>query len=93
MQTKIDKAIYGFKDETIGERLHLFYKRHTGVDVDFNKIQHYNNGLKVLLFSIPLGSITQIGITAAGCAPKNVKRFSSLDDFINWYENKYLPNL
>ena len=87
--TIIDKAIFGFKDNETGEKLRVFYKKHTGKDVDFNKIQHYNNGFKLLLFSIPLGSITQIGITAARCTSKDVKKFSSLDEFINWYENLY----
>ena len=87
--TIINKAIFGFKDNETGEKLRLFYKKHTGKDVNFNKINHYNNGFKLLLFSIPFGSITQIGIAAAGYTSKDVKKFSSLDEFINWYENLY----
>jgi len=91
-KNEITKAIFGFKDEEIGIRLSNFYEKHTGKYVDFNKIEHYKNGLKLLLFSIPLDTIEQIGITAAGCSPSYVKRFSKLDDFIDWYENDYLEH-
>ena len=88
-RNKITKAIFGFKDEETGEQLRLFFKKHTGRDIDFNNIKHYKNGFKLLLFSIPLDTIDIIGITAAGCAPSYVKRFSGLNDFIKWYENDF----
>ena len=50
-QERIIKAIFGFKDKVTGERLREFFKKHTGRDVDFNKIQHYKSGFKLLLLS------------------------------------------
>ena len=88
-QNKISKAIFGFNDEETGEQLRIFFKKHTGRDVDFNKIKHYKDGFKLLLFSIPLNTIDIIGITAAGCTPSYVKKFSGLNDFIEWYENVF----
>ena len=86
----ITHAIFGFKDKETGEKLRQFFKKHTGKDCDFNGIQHYKNGFKLLLFSIPLNTIQQVGITAAGCAPSYIKRFTGLDDFVTWYERDYL---
>ena len=88
---KIDKAIVGFMPGESGEKLKDFYKKHTGIEINFNGIEHYKNGFKLLLFSIPLGSVTQIGITTAGCAPRNVLRCSSVNEFINWYECVHIP--
>ena len=89
-QSKITNAIFGFEDRVIGDRLRAFYKKHTGKDIDFNGIRHYKDGFKLLCFSIPLGgSLTTVGITAAIYAPSYVKKFQSLDDFINWYESSY----
>ena len=89
-RTKITKAVFGFKDPTTGEKLRQFFKKHTGKDVDFNKISHYKNGFKLLLFSIPLDKIEMIGITAASCRPSYAICFSSLNEFIDWYESNYL---
>ena len=88
----IKHAIFGFKDEETGEKLREFFKRHTGKDVDFNGIKHYQNGLKLLRLSIPLNSIGLISITeAAHRGSKDYIRFtSSIDTVINWYENEYL---
>ncbi len=90
---KYKGAIFGFKSEEIGNELRIFFKKHTGKDIDFNKMQHYKNGFKLLLFSIPLNTIQQVGITAAGCAPETIKRFSGLKEFIDWYENCYLHKI
>ena len=90
---KYTGAIFGFKSEETGNELRIFFKKHTGKDVDFNKIQHYKNGFKLLLFSIPLNTIQQVGITAAGCAPEAIKRFSGLKEFVDWYENCYLHKI
>ena len=89
----ISKAIFGFTKEETGERLREFFKKHTGQDVDFNKIQHYKSGHKLLLFSIPLDTIELIGMTVAGCHPKDVKCFNGLDEFIDWYENVFLNRI
>jgi hypothetical protein len=86
---RITYAIFGFMDKETGEKLRQFFKKHTGKDLDFNEIQHYKNGFKLLLFSIPRNTNEQVGITAADCAPSNVKRFSNLNEFIRWYEGLY----
>ena len=86
-------AIFGFKDKETGEKLRQFFKKHTGKDIDFNQIQHYKDGFKLLLFSIPLNTIERVGITAAGCAPSSIKRFSGLNEFIGWYEGVYLKEV
>lgn len=86
----ITKAIFGFMDEETGKKLREFYQKHTGVSIKFNNIQHYQNGFKLLVFDLPLGKISTIGITAAVCHPNYVKTFHSLNEFISWYENVYL---
>ena len=84
---QITHALFGYQDEVTGAKLSAFFYKHTGKNVDFNEIKHYKNGFKLLLFSIPLNTFTQAGITAAAYAPSNFKKFTCLDDFINWYEN------
>ena len=85
-------AIFGFKDKATGDTLREFFKKHTGRDVDFNNIEHYNDGFKLLKLSIPLESIGTVGITEANYRPTpTYKKFHcSVDDFIDWYENEYL---
>ena len=87
-KSPVTKAIFGFIDKETGEKLSKFFKKHTGKDVDFNQVQHYKNGFKLLLFSIPLDKFETIGITATNGYP--AAKFSKLEDFINWYENNYL---
>ena len=90
----IKYAIFGFKDQETGNKLRLFFKRHTGKDVDFNNIKHYEDGFKLLLFSVPLDTFSTIGITAANCSPSYVKKIhTSVDTFISWYEKEYLPSI
>ena len=92
-ETKIiNKAIFGFNDEETGNQLRTFFKKHTGKDIDFNSIKHYRSGFKLLLFSIPLNTIEEIGITAAGAVPYSFKKFHCLKDFIDWYENYEIVN-
>ncbi len=84
------KAIFGFADIETGNKLREFYKKHTGIDCDFNSIRHYNNGFKLLVFDLPLGKFSIIGICAACCTPHYVKKFhKGIDDFILWYESNY----
>lgn len=80
-------AIFGFGDTETGERLRAFFLKHTGKDIDFNNIKHYRSGFTLLLFTLPLNEVQQIGITAASHAPSSYKRFDNLNDFIAWYEN------
>ena len=87
---KTSKAIFGFADKETGEQLKDFFEKHTGRVVDFNGIQHYKSGFKLLLFSVPLNTVDIIGITAAGCVPSWVKKFNKLNDFVDWYENIFL---
>ena len=85
------KVIFGFADVETGNKLRKFYKKHTGLDIDFISIRHYKNGFKLLVFDLPLGKFSIIGISAAACAPYYVKRFNKgIDDFIYWYESNYL---
>ena len=85
------KVIFGFADLETGNKLREFYKKHTGIDIDFNNIKHYKNGFKLLVFDLPLGKFSVIGITAALCAPSNVLKFhDSIVELISWYENKYI---
>ena len=81
-------VIFGYSDEETANKLSKFFYKHTGKDVDFNNISHYKSGLRLLLFSIPLKTIQQVGITAACYSP--FKKFRSLDEFVNWYEQIYL---
>ena len=84
-------VIFGFADLYTGNKLKEFYLRHTGREVDFNKIKHYRNGFKLLAFDLPLGKFMQVGITAASCAPKDVLKFhGNINDLIYWYEHDYL---
>ena len=85
---KITQALFGYQDKVTGAKLSEFFFKHTGKNVDFNKVEHYKSGFKLLCFSIPLDTFIQTGITAAQCAPSNVKRFMRLDDFIEWYEGE-----
>lgn len=85
-----NKAIFGFKDRVTGNKLRAFFKKHTGKDVNFNNIKHYTDGFKLLLFSIPLKTVTTIGITSAHYCP--ARKFGNLQDFIDWYEKEYLAD-
>ena len=86
-----NKVIFGFADRYTGNKLKEFYLKHTGREVDFNSIQHYRDGFKLLVFDLPLGKFIQVGITAASCAPKDVLRFGgSVNELIYWYEHDYL---
>lgn len=92
-ELRFTKVIFGFQDEETGKKLSAFYKKHTGIDCDFNKIKHYSSGFKLLAFDLPLGKFMTVGITAAGCSPYNVLRFSrGIDNFIYWYEHDYLES-
>ena len=87
----IKYVIFGFKDQETGNKLRLFFKKHTGRDVDFNSIKHYENGFKLLLFGVPLDTFDTVGITGACCAPSSVKRINgNIDELISWYEDDYL---
>ena len=87
------KVIFGFGDTDTGNKLREFYLKHTGKDIDFNQIKHYCDGFKLLVFDLPLGKFTQVGITAALCAPKDVFKFhGNIDQLIYWYEHEYLQN-
>ena len=90
----IKYVIFGFNDQETGNKLRLFFKKHTDKDVDFNNIKHYENGFKLLLFTVPLDTFNTVGITGACCAPNSVKRINgSIDSFISWYEKEYLPSI
>ncbi len=92
-QETFKKVIFGFHEKEVGNKLRVFFKKHTGRDVDFNSIEHYKNGLKLLLFSVPLDTVDLIGISAAGCTPSYVKKIHGpVDEFISWYEDEYLPS-
>ena len=90
---KITQVLFGFQDEATGAKLSEFFNKHTGKNVDFNSVKHYKSGFKLLLFSIPLDTFTQAGITAAVYAPSNFKKFTCLDDFIKWYEGPYYERI
>ncbi len=85
-------AIFGFNDIETGNKLRNFFYRHTGRDIDFNGIKQYPNGLRLLCFSIPLGTVYPISIVEAiNHSSKIYKEFhESVDVFISWYENEYL---
>lgn len=85
----IKKAIFGFSDKKTGEKLRKFFKKHTGKDIDFNSIEHYSENFKLLAFDIPLKDFIPIGITAALVCP-GLKFHGPVEEFISWYENKYL---
>lgn len=86
------KVIFGYGDKETAEKLRAFYKKHTGSDVDFNAMRNPKSGFALLVFCIPLGKIEQTNITVAARAPSSVRKFAALMDFIDWYENQYLPN-
>ena len=84
-------VIFGFADRYTGNKLKEFYLKHTGREVDFNSIQHYRDGFKLLVFDLPIGKFMQVGITAASCASKDVLRFhGNINELIYWYEHDYL---
>ena len=85
-----DYVIFGYADEETGNKLNKFFYKHTNKDINFNKIQHYQSGFKLLLFSIPLNTIETVGITAANFSP--FRKFGSLEEFADWYEQEYLKN-
>ena len=85
----IKKAIFGFSDKKTGEKLRKFFKKHTGKDIDFNSIEHYSENFKLLAFDIPLKDFIPIGITAA-LVCSGLKFHGPVEEFISWYENKYL---
>ena len=87
-------VIFGFKDKATGTKLREFYKKHTGKDVVFNNIKHYNDGFKLLCFTLPLSSFREIGITEAiyRSSPEYIKFHDSIDKLIEWYENEYIKN-
>ena len=89
MYENVNKALFGFKDRKAGDKLRAFFKKHTGRDVDFNGIKHYTSGFKLLLFSIPLGSVSTLGITCANGYPA-AKFTGPVQEFIDWYEKEYL---
>ena len=92
-ENKITGVLFGFQDEKTGNRLSEFFNKYTGKDIDFNKIHHYQNGFRLMLFSVPLDTFIQTGITAAQFASSDIKKFLFLDDFIRWYEESYLQRI
>ena len=84
----IKEVIFGYKDNETANKLREFYLKHTGRDIDFNNIKQYKDGFKLIKFSIPLKDISEISITEA--SHYKAKKFSSLDEFIKWYEKEYL---
>ena len=86
---EISRAICGYADKESANKLSRFFKKHTGKNIDFNNIHQYKNGFRLLLFSIPLDTFSQIGISAANMCNSGVIKFHSLDDFVNWYEMEY----
>lgn len=89
MYENVSRALFGFKDRKTGDKLRDFFKKHTGRDIDFNGIKHYTDGFKLLLFSIPLGSVSTLGITCANGYP--ARKFTGpVQEFIDWYEREYL---
>lgn len=89
MYENVTKALVGFKDRESGDKLRIFFKKHTGRNVDFNGIKHYTDGFKMLLFSIPLESVTTLGITCTNGYPA-AKFTGPVLEFIDWYEKEYL---
>ena len=41
---------------------------------------------------MPLGKFEDISITCAASLPSSAKKFASLQEFVDWYENEYLPH-
>ena len=82
-------ATVGFMTEESGDKLREFYLEHTGNDVDFNKIEQYKDGFKLIWFSIPLRNMRTIGITEVQYRI-DCHKFSGVEIFINWYNNTYL---
>ena len=60
------------------------------MDVDFNSLRNPKTGFKLLVFYMPFGKIEEINITGAAALPSNAKKFASLQNFVDWYENQYL---
>lgn len=85
-------VVFGYGDKETADKLSAFFKKHTGKDVDFNKMRNPKSGFKLLLFYMPLGRFEEISITCAASLPSSAKKFASLKEFIDWYENQYLPH-
>ena len=89
MFENVNKVLFGFEDKKTGDKLRVFFKKHTGRDVDFNSIKQYKSGFKLLLFSIPLETVTTLGITCANGYP--ARKFTGpVQEFVDWYEEEYL---
>ena len=70
------------------KKLHNFMLRHTGVEIDFSRIQHYKTGLVILHLSNDLKEMMPVGITPANMYA--CKKFHGVNEFIDYYENEYL---
>ena len=86
------RVVFGYGDKETADKLSTFFEKHTGKYIDFNKMRNPKSGFRLLVFYMPLGKIEEISITTAGRIPSSAKKFASLQEFIDWYENEYLPN-
>ena len=86
------RVVFGYGDKETADKLSAFFEKHTGKYIDFNKMRNPKSGFRLLVFYIPLGKIEEISITTAGRISSSAKKFASLQNFIDWYENQYLPH-
>ena len=86
------RVVFGYGDKETADKLSAFFKKHTGMDVDFNALRNPKTGFRLLVFYMPLGKLEEINITGATALPSSAKRFAALQDFIDWYENQYLSH-
>lgn len=86
------RVVFGYGDKETADKLSAFFKKHTGKYIDFNKMRNPKSGFKLLLFYMPLGKFEEINITGAAALPNSAKKFASLQEFVDWYENEYLPH-
>ena len=85
-------VVFGYGDKETADKLRVFYNKHTGKDVDFDAMRNPKSGFRLLAFHIPLGEFEVINITTAAATPSSARKFASLQEFIDWYENQYLPH-
>ena len=83
-------AVFGYADKETANRLREFFYKHTDTYIDFASFLNTRRRFILLVFSIPLKNFQEIGITASSAV--HGQKFCSLNDFIYWYEQIYLPN-
>ena len=86
------RVVFGYGDKETADKLSAFFKKHTGKNIDFNKMRNLKSGFRLLVFYMPLGRFEEISITVSAALPNSAKKFAALQDFIDWYENQYLPH-